>query len=211
MKNIDTVVFDLGNVLIPWDPRRLYRSLFADEREMEYFLSEVCDGAWNARQDAGRPIAEATAERIESFPQYADMISAYYGRWEEMLGDPIAGSVRLLQEVKQRGYRVLALTNWSAETFPLALERYAFLAEFEGIVVSGQERMIKPDAAIYRVLIERHEIAPERAVFMDDSLHNVEGARSVGLHAIHFTSPEQARADLLALGVKLQRQNAKHN
>jgi 2-haloacid dehalogenase len=204
MSAIDTIVFDLGNVLIPWDPRRLYRSLIADEKEMEYFLAEVCHGAWNARQDAGLSRDEAIAERIAAFPQYTDCINAFRDRWEDMLGDPIEGSVRLLHEVKANGYRALALTNWSAETFPLARKRFPFLAEFEGIVISGEEKIIKPQAEIYHCLFKRHGVAPERAVFMDDSLHNVEGARAVGMHAIHFTTPERARADLIALGVKLK-------
>ena len=203
MNNIDTLVFDLGNVLIPWDPRRLFRELFASDAELDYFLSEVCPGSWNAQQDAGYPIAQATAERIAAFPEYADKISAYYGRWQEMLGDAIEGSVDLLRDAKQAGYRVLALTNWSSETFPYAQKRYAFLKEFEGIVVSGNEKTIKPHAEIYRILCTRHAVAPERAVFMDDSQHNVEGARAIGMHAIHFTTPEKARKDLIALGLKL--------
>lgn len=203
MNTIDTVIFDLGNVLIPWDPRKLFRSLFSDEREMNHFLTEVCPGAWNAQQDAGYPIAKATAERIALFPEYADKIHAYYGRWEEMLGDAIDGSVRLLMDVKRAGYRTLALTNFSAETFPKAWARYPFLAEFEGIVVSGNEKVIKPDAAIYHLLFERHAVIPQNAVFMDDSLHNVEGARAVGMHGIHFTTPQQARADLIELGLTL--------
>lgn len=203
MHTIDAIIFDLGNVLIPWDPRRLYRSVFADQEEMEYFLAHVCTPAWNTQQDAGYPIAAAAKERIAAFPHYAEQIGAYYARWEEMLGEAIEESVELLRDARRSGYRVLALTNWSAETFPVALRRYPFLAEFEGIVVSGREHLAKPDAAIFELLMRRHDVTAERAVFLDDSEHNVAGAQAVGMHAIHFTTPRQARADLIALGLRL--------
>jgi 2-haloacid dehalogenase len=200
---IDTVVFDLGEVLIPWNPRRLYRKLFADEVSMERFLDEVCSPDWNARQDAGRTLAEGTAELIDAFPQFEALIRAFYDRWGEMLGEAIEGSARLVRDLKAAGYRVLALTNWSAETFPKARLLYPILEEFEGIVVSGHEGIAKPRAAIYRLLCERYAVAPERAVFIDDNPVNVDGARAIGMQGIHFRDSEQLRADLIAMGLRL--------
>jgi 2-haloacid dehalogenase len=202
---IDTVVFDLGNVLIDWNPRYLFRKLYGEDvAKMEHFLSEVCSSEWNECQDAGRPWHEGVAEAIARHPDHADMIRAYHHRWEEMLGEPILGSVALLDEVRRAGLRVLALTNWSHETFPVALQRFEFLSWFEGIVVSGHEKLIKPDPAIFRVLISRYRIEPSRAVFIDDNLRNVVGAEKVGMRALHFTGPAQLRADLQELGLPLR-------
>lgn len=199
---ITTVIFDLGGVLIDWNPRYLYRSLFADEQAMETFLSAVATPAWNEEQDAGRPLAEATAWLIEQHPEHRQLIEQYYGRWPEMLGGAIPGTVELLTEVRATGrYHLYALTNWSAETFPVALEQFAFLHWFEGIVVSGAEKTRKPFPDIYRILLTRYHIAPGQAVFIDDNAHNIEAAQATGLHTIHFRSPEQARHELVALGV----------
>lgn len=199
---IDTVVFDLGNVLIDWNPRYLFRKLYGEEIErMEHFLKEVCSSEWNECQDAGRSWHEGVAEAIARHPDHADMIRAYHERWEEMLGEPIQDSVELLDEVRRAGFRVLALTNWSHETFPIALQRFHFLHWFEGILVSGQEKLIKPDLEIFRLLISRYRIEPARAVFIDDNLRNVVGARHVGMRALHFTSAANLRRDLVELGV----------
>ncbi|WP_341675547.1 HAD family phosphatase [Niveibacterium sp. SC-1] len=198
---IDTVIYDLGNVLIPWDPRRLYRKIFADEARMEHFLSEICPMNWHAQQDAGRSFAEATAERLALFPEYAEPIRAFYGRWSEMFDAPIPGSLAMLEEMKQRGLRLYALTNWSAEDFATAYERFPFLRSFEGIVVSGEEGLVKPDRRIYELLFERYGVAPTRAAFVDDSLPNVEAARALGMKGVHFRDAEQARAEFVALGV----------
>jgi len=203
---IDTVVFDLGNVLIDWNPRHLYRKLFgADTAGMERFLSEVCHGAWNERQDAGRTWQEAIEEAVARHPDQAELIHAFRHRWEEMLGGPIHDSIALLEDLKQKGVRLLALTNWSRETFPIALQRYEFLGWFDGIVVSGDEGMIKPDPAIYRLLMSRFGIDASRAVFIDDSARNVEGARQVGMHALHFRDAAKLRDDLRALGLPVEK------
>ncbi len=201
MESIDTVIFDLGDVLIPWNPRNLYRKLFSDEAEMERFLAEVCTMEWNAQQDAGRPREEGTALLVARHPEYEPLIRVFYDRWEEMLGEVIQGSAELLLELKAKGYRVFALSNWSAETFPVARPKYPILEEFEGLVISGREGLIKPDPAIYRLLCERHGIDPRRAVFIDDNLANVEGARGVGMRAIAFRDAAQARKELAALGL----------
>jgi 2-haloacid dehalogenase len=201
--SIDVVVFDLGGVLIDWNPRYLYRKLFDDELAMEHFLSEICSPAWNERQDAGRPWQEAVSELIARHPDHAAMITAYHQRWPDMLGGDMTQSVELLNELKALGLRLYALTNWSHETFPVARNRFAFLDCFEGIVVSGEERLIKPDPAIFHRLLTRFDITPSRAVYIDDSPRNVAVAADMGLHALRFVDAHRLRQELIALGVAL--------
>jgi 2-haloacid dehalogenase len=198
---IDTVVFDLGGVLIDWDPRHLYRQLFADPEEMEVFLRDVVSPDWNAEQDSGRTWAEATAQLLEQHPQYEDMIRAYVDRWHDMLAGPIEGTVAILSEVRDRGIAVYALTNWSAETFPRARALFPFLAWFGGIVVSGDEGIRKPDPEIWRRTIDRFALDPASTVYIDDMPRNVEVATELGFRAVRFESPEQLRARLVGLGV----------
>lgn len=200
---IDAVIFDLGGVLIDWNPRHLYRKLFDDAAAMEAFLSEVCAPAWNLEQDRGRPWAQAIAELSAQHPDKAELIAAYRGRWHEMLNGPIAGTVAILEELDDAGIALLALTNWSAETYPYAERIYGFLGRFRAVVVSGPIGLIKPDAAIYHHAIARFRVAPERTVFIDDSAKNVAGAEAVGLRGIRFTGPEALRRDLLALGLPI--------
>lgn len=196
-----TVVFDLGGVLIDWNPRYLYRRLFReDEAAMERFLGEVCTPEWNREQDAGRSCAEAIAMKMGQYPQHRDMIAAFYGRWEEMLGGVMEDSLRVLGEVRREGVALYVVTNWSRETFPIARSRYEFLSWFDGIVVSGEEGVAKPDAALYRVLFERYGIIPESAFFVDDSLENVETAERLGMTAHRFTTAENLRERLRAFG-----------
>ena len=197
----DTVIFDLGGVLIDWNPRYLYRTLFDDEPAMERFLAEVCNSPWNEQQDAGRSWDEAIRLCTAEFPEHAPLISAYRERWDEMLRGPMHDSLAILHELHARGVRLYALTNWSGETFPLAFERYAFLQIFEGIVVSGDERMIKPDPAIFHVLLKRYGVQPERAVFIDDAQRNVDAAAKLGIHALHFRDAATLRTQLVALGL----------
>lgn len=191
---LDTIIFDLGGVLIDWNPEYVFREIFDDEQEMRYFFNEICTHDWNIQQDAGRPLAEATELKVAEFPDYEPHIRAYYGRWREMLGGAIEETVEILDVLrKQSSHRLLALTNWSHETFPTALELYDFLHWFEGIVVSGQEKLIKPDRRIYQLLIERYQLEPSRALFIDDNKNNVAGALEAGLHAVRFESPGQLR------------------
>jgi 2-haloacid dehalogenase len=197
---ITTVVFDLGGVLIDWDPRHLYRQLFSDPQEMEVFLRDVVSPDWNAQQDAGRTWVEATAELLERHPDHEEMIRAYTERWADMLAGPIEGTVDILRDVRDRGHRVYALTNWSAETFPRALGMFPFLDWFEGIVVSGTERLTKPDPEIWHRLVARYAIEPTQAVYIDDMPHNAEVAAELGFHAIRFEDPAQLRARLVELG-----------
>ena len=200
-ERIDTVIFDLGNVLIAWDPCRLYRRLIPDDAEREWFLAEVCNAEWNERQDAGRSWAEGIAELCVRHPRHAALIQAYREHWTETLDGAIEDSVALLAELKARGVRLLALTNWSQETFPLARERFAFLGWFEGIVVSGEEGLVKPDPRLYRLLLERYSVQPARALFVDDAPRNVAGAEAVGLHARLFQGAAQFRRQLVELGL----------
>ena len=202
MQTIDTVVFDIGNVLIPWDPRWLFRKLLPDDAAVERFLAEVDFNTWNALHDAGQTFAFGIAQKSGAFPHHAHLFQAYFDRWEESIADPFHGTVALARKLREAGYRTLALTNFSSETFPRAVRLNPFLNEFEGIVVSGDEGVMKPDAAIYRLLCERYGVDPGRAVFIDDSLHNVEWARHIGMHAVHFSSVERLLEDLDALGVK---------
>jgi 2-haloacid dehalogenase len=198
-KRIEVVVFDLGGVLIDWNPRYLYRQLFDDEAAMERFLSEICSTAWNERQDAGRPWREAVADLIALHPDQAAMITAYHQRWAEMLRGEIPESVEVLKALKANGLRLYALTNWSHETFPVARSRYAFLDWFDGIVVSGEEGLIKPDPMIFHRLLTRYDISPSRALYIDDSPRNVTAAADLGFHALQFVDANRLRQDLIAL------------
>ena len=195
------VVFDLGGVLIDWDPRYLYRKLLADEAAVEEFLATVCTPEWNAEQDRGRPFAEGVAELVERHPVHAAAITAFHERWTEMLGGDIAGTVELLAELRDTGVPLYALTNWSAETFGIARERYQFLEWFDGVLVSGEERMIKPEPAIFRLLLDRFGLDPGAAFYVDDSPANVAAASELGFDAVRFTGPEQLRRDLEARGL----------
>jgi 2-haloacid dehalogenase len=196
------VVFDLGGVLLDWNPRHLYRKLFAgDEAAMEHFLATVCTHEWNRCQDAGRSFAEGARLLKAEHPDKADLIDAYGGRFDEMIAGPIAGSVEILAELRDRGILLYGLTNWSAETYPPARERYAFLSWFRGILVSGEVGVIKPDPRIFELLIERFGIASESAVYIDDVAANVDAARSFGIHAIQFTTPAALRQELFRFGL----------
>lgn len=198
MKN---VVFDLGAVLIDWNPRYLFHKIFTDEREMEYFLSQVCPSAWNLETDGGKPFAQACTERIKLFPQYAAQINAYNTRWAEMMGGAVEGTVQILRELKQKGLPVYALTNWSAEKFPLAQTKFSFLKEFDGIVVSGVEKCVKPDPKIYHILLNRYHLNAADCIFTDDNSANIEGAKTLGFDTILFTSYQALRAALVSRGV----------
>ena len=195
------VVFDLGGVLIDWNPRHMYRDLFADEAEMERFLTEVTTNEWNAQQDAGRRWEDGVALLIEEHPDRADLIRAYWERWEEMLGGPIDGTVAILAKLKAAGYELHALTNWSSQTFPIARERYDFLDWFETITVSGEEGVIKPEPRIYEILLDRIGHRASDCIFIDDGTRNITTAAALGFDTIHFESPQQLAAELGKLGV----------
>ena len=199
---VDAVVFDLGGVLIDWDPRYLYRTLFdGDDAAMERFLAEVTTPAWNAEQDAGRTWREAVDALIALHPDRRDVIVAYDERWAEMLGGPIDGTVDVLADLRRIGIRLAALSNWSAEKFPIARERYPFLGWFDAIVISGEVGMAKPDPRIFRHLLERTGLAAETVVYVDDAPANVAAATQLGMTAVRFRDPETLRDDLRRLGL----------
>ena len=191
-KKISAIIFDLGGVLIDWNPRYVYRTIFDNEEKIDWFFENICTNEWNEHQDAGRSLKEATEELVARHPEYENEIRAYYGRWEEMLGGPIHETVEIFRTLKEANkYKFYALTNWSAETFPVALQRYDFLQWFDGIVMSGEERTRKPFAEIYQLLLTRFKVNPSEAIFIDDSIRNIQGAEAVGIEGIHFQSPEQ--------------------
>ena len=204
---IDAVVFDLGGVLIDWNPRHLYRKLIEDEAKMERFPSEICSPVWNVTLDAGRSFDDGIAELLRRHPEEGDLIRAWKTRWEEMLGGPIDGTVALLEELHAAGMALHALTNWSAETFPIGRKRFSFLDCFRTILVSGQEKLVKPDPRIFHLLVERTGVVPQRTAFIDDSQANAEAAHRCGFHAIRFTDADDLRARLADLGV-LARESA---
>jgi 2-haloacid dehalogenase len=198
------VAFDLGGVLIDWNPRHLYRKIFgSDEAAMERFLSEVCTPVWNARLDAGRSFAEGVAELIREHPDQAEAIEAYRSRWDEMLGGAFSDSVEVMTELRRASVPVYALSNWSRETYAMTRSRFPFLDEFNGILISGDVGIGKPDPAIFREFLDRFGLVAESTVFIDDSSANVAVARSMGIEAIEFRSAAQVRRDLISRGFPL--------
>ena len=184
---IDTIIFDLGGVLVDWKPEYLYRKIFGDEQKVQWFLKTICTSKWNAEQDAGRTIAEANSIKIAEFPEYQKEIKQFYERWEEMFSGPILQNVELFRELTaSKKYKIYALTNWSAEKWDKALELFPFFKEFDNVVVSGQEKTRKPFPEIYKLIIDRYNITPEKAIFIDDNKENVIAALELKLNAIHY-------------------------
>ncbi len=194
---IKHIVFDLGGVLIDWDPRYLYRKIFDTEDEVNHFLTQICDMEWNELQDAGRNIEQGMEERIQKYPHYEKEILAYYNRWPEMLGGPVQEVVDILGLIAQNGeHNLFGITNWSHQTFPIARKYYSFLSVFQDIVISGVEKVKKPDPRIYHILLSRQQLNAIECLFIDDNIRNVRGAREVGMKAIQFISPNQLKLDL---------------
>ena len=203
--HINTIIFDLGGVLIDWNPEYVYLDIFeGDKKKMQWFFDKICTVEWNENQDAGYPLAKDTENRIKLFPEHEDLIRMYYGRWEEMLGESISETVTVLKKlINNPNYRIVALTNWSAETFPVALKKFTFLHWFEGIVVSGTEKTRKPFTDIYQITLDRFKIHPKKAVFIDDNLKNIEGAKALGINGIHFSNSEQLTTELNSYGIQI--------
>ncbi len=200
--SITTVVFDIGNVLIEWNPEYLYRQLIPDASERSLFLETVCTMDWNLQQDLGRPWTEAVADLSGRHPEKADLIAAYSDRWHDMVPGEVAGTPAILAELKESGVPLYAITNFSVEKFGEAQTRFPFLkTSFLDIVVSGEERLIKPDRRIYEILFERNGLDAGTCLFIDDSEKNVEAAREAGMAAHHFSSAEALRKDLAGLGL----------
>jgi len=198
---IQNIVFDIGGVLIDWNPRYLYRKLLQNEAEIEFFLNTICTAEWNAQQDAGRPFHDGVALLEQQYPEYAALIEAYESRWEEMLGDAFAGTVEILRGLKSSGMPVYALTNWSAETFPVARKKYDFLSWFDGILVSGEVKLKKPDIRIFQLLLERFKLDASSTLYIDDVTANLDAAQQVGLQSLHFQNAAQLRASLHEMGL----------
>ena len=205
MSKIKNIVFDFGGVLIDWNPRYLYRSYFAgDEERMEWFLQNVCTYPWNIQMDGGKPFAEGVAELTALHPEWAEAIGIYHTRWAEMIGGEVDGTASLIKRLKAAGYRVFGLTNWSMETYPLIRDNYDVFSLFEGVVVSGEEHLLKPDEKIYRCLLERYSLEAAESVFWDDNADNVAGAEAVGMEALRFVDAQQAEAELKSrFGIEL--------
>jgi 2-haloacid dehalogenase len=202
MSEIKAVIFDLGNVLIDWNPNYVFDNYFESKDKQEYFFKNICTSSWNEEQDAGRLIEEATNELVKKFPEWEKAIRDYYGRWTEMLKGPIDESVEIFRELKKNAQlKFYALTNWSAETFPYALEKYEFLHWFDGRVVSGEEKMRKPFPQFYKLLLARYQLNANEVLFIDDNLRNVAAAEELGIRSIHFQSPDQLKESLSALGL----------
>ena len=194
--SVDTVIFDLGNVLVRWDPANLYKKIFARQEERDFFLHNICTMEWHTFQDAGRSPQEGTAELVKLYPHYEEAIRAFYTRWEEMFDGPIEGTVEILKEVKEKGYKVYALSNWNAELYRRTANNFPFLEWFDGKIISSEEKMKKPDENIYQLLFERFSVSPSRAVFIDDNTANIATAERIGLDSILFTTPEALRKSL---------------
>lgn len=196
---IRNVIFDFGGVLLDWNPRHLYRSYFNDDALMEHFLANVCTFEWNADNDRGVPMAENVSRLQAQFPEYAEPIAMFKERWSEMLHGEIAEGVALLREIKQRGYPLYGLTNWEAETIGVAYDRYDFFSLFDGIVVSGEEHVIKPEPEIYYRLLDRYGLRADECLFIDDNQQNIEAARALGIASVLFDDPATAPQRILAL------------
>lgn len=191
------VVFDIGNVLVDWDPRHLYRAFFPGRPEaMEWFLENVCSQAWNLEQDGGRSWEEAFRILIARYPEWRAEINAFDRRWHEMIPSVIEGTVAVLDDLHRSGVPLYAITNFSSEKFRECRDRFPFFGQFRGIVVSGDERVLKPHGPIFALLLQRYGLVASNCVFIDDNSANVAGAEAAGMRAIQFTTPEKLRASL---------------
>jgi 2-haloacid dehalogenase len=199
--SIDAVIFDIGGVLLDWNPRYLYRKLMDDKAEMEHFLSEVCTMEWHEDNDRGIPFEVTCARLAAQHPEYAGLIWAWGERTEEMLGGPIEGTVEILRELRDRGVRLYALTNMETHTYPVRRERFDFLRWFEGTVVSSEVGIVKPDPRIFLLLLERYGLEAGSTLLIDDSARNIAAARALGMPTVHFQSPESLRQALEAAGL----------
>ncbi|MFT4850415.1 MAG: 2-haloacid dehalogenase [Sediminicola sp.] len=198
---IKNIIFDFGGVLVDWNPRYLFKDIFNDDEKMEHFLGNICTENWNIQQDAGRTLADGTKILQEQFPEDSEMIQQFYDGWEVMLKDEITENTKLLNKFDRKKFRLWGLTNWSSETFPIALERFDFFKEFEGIVVSGDEKMIKPNDDIYLLLLERYSLKAEESIFIDDNYKNIVAANKLGFQTIHFTELVNLEKRLQELGL----------
>ena len=188
---IKNIVFDFGGVLVDWNPHHLYDKYFGSSKKADWFLKNICLYSWNLQMDGGKPFAEGVAELQAQYPEWTEAIGIYHTRWIEMMGGQFDDTVDVLHRLKAAGYRVFGLSNWSMETFPLVRDKYPVFQELEGMVVSGEEHLIKPDAAIYKCLLERYGLQAEESLFIDDNADNVAGAKAVGMEAVRFVGAKE--------------------
>ena len=203
MTQIKNIVFDFGGVLVDWNPRYLYDKYFGDEQQAQWFLDNICLYSWNLQMDGGKPFAEGVAELQTEHPEWAEAIGIYHTRWVEMMGGEVDGTADVLRRLKAKGYGIYGLTNWSAETFPLIRDTYPVFGEFDGIVVSGEEHLLKPNAAIYHCLFERYNLQPEESIFIDDNADNVAAAKAVGMESVRFVDAATLVQQLAEFGIEL--------
>lgn len=196
---IRTIIFDFGGVLVDWDPHRLLDKYFGSRQKADWFIANICTSEWNAEMDGGKPFAVGIAELSAKHPEWSHEIQLYYDRWIEMIGDQIPGMEDLLHELKARGYRLYGLTNWSAETFCLVRHRFPVFDLLDGMLVSGEEKMLKPAPEFFQLLVDRFGINPAESLFIDDNQPNVDGAKAFGIDAIRFVGAETLRKQLKAL------------
>ncbi|NJC95149.1 MAG: HAD family hydrolase [Anaerolineales bacterium] len=200
--NIKAIIFDFGNVLIEWNPRHVYKRYFPNDPEgMEHFFKEVDFMGWNAHQDKGRTFKEGVADLSAQFPQYSHLIQAYHDHWMESIGEAYWGTIEIVEQLKQKGYPLYGLSNWSAETFPYARAKYDFFSLLDDIVISGAVGHVKPEPQIYRIMLEKIGRPAQECLFIDDSLPNILQANTMGFKTIHFTSPGQLKTELTQLGL----------
>ena len=200
---IKNIIFDFGGVVMDWNPRYFFRDYFNDDEKMEFFLKNIAEDEWNAEQDRGRSLKEGTDIQVAKFPEWETEIRAYYENWTTMLKSDIPENVEVLRKLEHSEYELFGLTNWSAETFPYALENYDFFNAFKGkIVVSGTEKLIKPDPKIWEVLLERYHLKPEESVFIDDNPKNIEVAKTLGFITVHITEETNLDEELRSLGLR---------
>lgn len=195
-QTIKAIIFDFGNVLLEWNPRHVYRRFFQSEEEMEKFLHDVDFTDWNLQQDKGRPFAEGVSELSKQFPQYAELIQAYHDNWIHSIGNSLTGTIEIMKRLKKAGYQLYGLSNWSAETFPMARRKYDFFNLLDDIVISGEVGAIKPEPAIFEIMLKRIGRPAAECLFIDDALANIEAARAMGFATVHFQSPEQLENEL---------------
>jgi 2-haloacid dehalogenase len=200
MNNINTIIFDFGGVLIDWNPRYMYQNEFEESSEMEHFLSKVCTEDWNLQQDKGRSLAEATRILQDKFPEHEVKIKLFYDQWEKMIKGCIPQNVTVLRKLKEK-YKLYGLTNWSAETFPIVFKRFSFFKLFDGIVISGEEKLIKPDKKIFELILERYHLEANNSLFVDDNLSNIQAAKEIGFATIHVQENTDLSNELYALGL----------
>lgn len=198
---ITTIIFDFGGVLLDWNPHNLYRRFFNNTIEIDQFLSEINFYEWNLQQDRGRSFARGIAELSGEFPQYSHLIHAYGENWAESIAGPINGSVTLLRGLKDAGYFIYGLSNWSAETFPIAYNKYEFFKLFEDIIISGEVKIVKPDPAIFKLMVDKIGHTPQECLLIDDTSANTAVAQQLGFATIQFQSPEQLGVELQKLGL----------